>query len=159
MTKKTLWEGANKHVVEKLQKDIPAQGPVTDKNRPKLEAHRKMQNAYYDHYNNGSINNRGPELRAAAKTVGEKAPKQTELKTRHHKINTVEKTSSGEEYKGVRYIKDPVHEKFTVQPAREKLEHIARKVTAEAAKEHRRVYGSGHDMKTHGEGKPHGHKE
>lgn len=141
MAKKTLWNGANPKVTSTLNKEVPDSGKVEDKKRPALEAYRKLSNAYHEHYNNGWGNSgRAEELRKAAATVGEKTPKVAELKKAYAPAHQTYQRMKGKE-------------------AEEKLEHIARKVTLNAIKEHR-AYGKGHDMGHHGEGKEFGkHKD
>jgi hypothetical protein len=50
---KTFWEGYHDALVETLNMDIPNFAEVKDKNRPKLEDWRRVQNAYYRVYNDG----------------------------------------------------------------------------------------------------------
>lgn len=149
MSKKTLWEGANAYGIKKLEDEVPSQGKVLDKKRPKLEAFRKMSNAYYDHFNNGSINGRGEDLRAAAKSVGKKAPSIRELQDRHRRY---ERNGKYE------YVQDMWHAEHVTKPAERELEQIARKVAAAALREHSKVHGQGHNMASHGEGKKYGDK-
>ena len=60
MNNETYWsnKGRYQKLAEQLEKLIPFTGEVEDaKNNPKLEKFRMINNAYYDLYNNGGINN------------------------------------------------------------------------------------------------------
>lgn len=137
MAKKLLWDNATHPNVRKaLEKDIPPSGPVKDSvyGRPALEAYRQLAQGYHDHYNNGSGNERQTELNHASRFVGTHAP-------------------------SVRRLQEEADAHFPEDgPEGRHLEKVARKVAAEAAKEHRRVYGHGHNMSAHGEGKKYGDK-
>lgn len=53
---KVLWNGYREDDVAEVDAHIPASGKVEDENLPALEAFRKLQNFYYDVYNNGGCN-------------------------------------------------------------------------------------------------------
>jgi hypothetical protein len=53
---KCLWNGYLEEQVDEVGAFIPSQGKVEDPNLPKLEEFRKLQNVYYDVYNNGGCN-------------------------------------------------------------------------------------------------------
>lgn len=59
-------KGQYQHLVDKLNELIPISGPVTTKKSSKLERFRKIQNAYYDLFNNGGMN----RARAIARYFG-----------------------------------------------------------------------------------------
>ena len=54
----SYWEGTGKHekLSSKLDELLPTMGSIANhKQNPKLERYRKMNNAYYDLYNNGGV--------------------------------------------------------------------------------------------------------
>jgi hypothetical protein len=53
---KVLWNGYREDDVAVVDACIPDSGKVEDENLPALEAFRKLQNFYYDVYNNGGCN-------------------------------------------------------------------------------------------------------
>lgn len=56
--KNSYWcgKGRYKDLLEALNKLIPSEGEVKGSKNKKLERFRKLQNAYYDLYNNGGCN-------------------------------------------------------------------------------------------------------
>jgi hypothetical protein len=65
----TYWnsKGTHQELADKLQKLVPASGPVMGgKKNAKLEKFRRAVNAYYDIFNNGGCN-RGAQIRSIFK--------------------------------------------------------------------------------------------
>lgn len=52
----TFWNGKNEEQVNKLNKLIPITGKIEGENKKALENWRKLQNMYYEIYNNGGCN-------------------------------------------------------------------------------------------------------
>jgi hypothetical protein len=53
---KCLWNGYLEEKVDEVTEFIPVMGEVRNPNLPALEEFRKLQNLYYDVYNNGGCN-------------------------------------------------------------------------------------------------------
>ena len=68
----TFWNGKHEQIVAMVSAEIPSEGRVTDPARPALEAWRRLNNAYYDYYNNGFWNwdIRKHDLQAAIEFAG-----------------------------------------------------------------------------------------
>lgn len=75
-------KGQYKELVDELNKLIPVSGEVTAKKSSKLERFRKVQNAYYDLFNNGGCN----RMRSISKFFGVYA---CEMQSAHWNLNRI----------------------------------------------------------------------